>query len=388
MSELDKAVQTLNAQWYNAVVSALRLSPDQFQLFQGNSPLANTSETLWQVYDAIPPQSVDSFYNPSQANSFSTDYANVLTVMNSKGLSNLQSVLGDSYMDFMNAWKASTSTDMLTFFKTWCSKNVPDKCEAGERSILAAQNDPVVVALTMWTNAGGLGGKAKAYDVTVDMIQSKLAGTPGGTATMDSATSSSDVSSTWAKASVGGFYDIFHGDASGKYNSLAQTFTSSSVRVKATFQNALTQAAGPMSQKNSTDPTLSKYEPWYVSSVLGDAYATKDNTVWQTGKTPNWESTFGAQGNMPRQATAVVVVDGIDITVTSAASFSQSDSKSFEAAASGGFWPFFQASASGGWSSSTSLNDSGQITVTSKSPAGNPQVLGILQTPAPDYITG
>ena len=47
----------------------------------------------------------------------------------------------------------------------------------------------------------------------------------------------------------------------------------------------------------------------------------------------------------------------------------------------GSTFPFFGIEASGGWSKSTTSFDQGQISVSQSCPVGNPQILGLLQTP-------
>lgn len=386
MSEIDNVMKTLDQQWYNAIVEGCRLNKNQFQLYQGSQPLGDTSDTLWAIFDAVPPKSINVYYDPSQTNNFSTDYANVLNVMVSKGLSNLQAVLTDDYTAFMNAWKNTDETDMLKFFNSWCSKNCPDKCEDGSRAILAGQNDPIVIALNMWLKAGSF-GSVKAYTTTIDQIKRKVQGTPSSKIIMQSQTMESSVNNTWAGASAGGKYKFFKANISGQYDKLAQKFMSSGFEVNATFDHVMTVAAGPLYQKNTSDVTLSKFEPWYLSSILSDAYKTRDNTVWMTGKTPNWESTFGSNGNMLRRASAVVIADGISITVSSNASLTKGESEDFKATAKAGIWPFFQVEGSGGWSNDYKYTDEGKMSVTMKCPNGNPNILGILQTQAPDYLS-
>ncbi|MEB0302418.1 hypothetical protein, partial [Mucilaginibacter sp. 5C4] len=93
-----------------------------------------------------------------------------------------------------------------------------------------------------------------------------------------------------------------------------------------------------------------------------------------------WDKAFGAAGFLQRMATALVVADGINITIVSAATFSTSDQTTITAAASGGFWPFFSASGQGGSSTTVTFDDQGRMTATTSSPLGNPQILGVLQS--------
>ena len=60
MSEAEKAMQTLTQQQYNAVVTGLSLSPDNFQLYQGTATTGATSEWIWNILDAIPPKSINN----------------------------------------------------------------------------------------------------------------------------------------------------------------------------------------------------------------------------------------------------------------------------------------------------------------------------------------
>ena len=201
---------------------------------------------------------------------------------------------------------------------------------------------------------------------------------------MDSSTASSDVSHTWASGEVGGAFDIFYGEGSASYDQLTTQFAAAGVQVHASFKSVLQFAAGPLGQPSS-DPVLSGYTPWYYSPALNLAYHTSDNTVWQHGN-PSWADTFGPTGDMQRVCSALIVVDGISVTVTSSAQFSSSDQQTFTYAASGGFWPFFEASSSGGWSSTATFSDSGEATVTITSPAGNPQILGCIVTPISSIV--
>lgn len=96
-SEAAQAMATLNAQWYNAIITGCNLDPSTFQLVQGNSPLGTTSEMLWNVLDVVPPLSVSNLYNPSQANVFSSDYGAVIANLNPQNAQSFQNAMGDYY---------------------------------------------------------------------------------------------------------------------------------------------------------------------------------------------------------------------------------------------------------------------------------------------------
>jgi|GEM_PF-753806 len=377
------AMQKLTAQWYNAVVGGLGLDPNTFQLVQGVEPLGATSEELWNIFDVVPPLSVTNYYNSSQANVFSTDYGAVINNLIPQNSNSFQKDMGDYYSQWTAYLKTVTTIPaggILQLFQTWSQLNMPpNKAQQCYTDYQQISQGTVPAAVSMWIVAGGSTGTQKAYNATIDQLQAALQATSSKSFTMDSATASSDLTHTWAKADTSGWFDFFSGGASGQYDSLSQQMASSDVVISVTFQRVVTFPAGPLS-KVSTDPILSRYQPWYSSAALNLAYQNPDNTVWQPTH-PNWNDTFGPTGNMLRTTSALIVVDGVTITTSANTKFSSSDQQQFQAAVSGGFFPFFEASASGGWTHKTTFDNNGAVTVTSTSALGNPIVLGASVTP-------
>ncbi|HEX6911957.1 MAG TPA: hypothetical protein VF142_16250, partial [Longimicrobium sp.] len=378
----QQAMQSLTAQWYNTVTTGLGLDPNTFQLIQTNQPLGTTTEQLWSAFDALPPLSVTNYFNPTQFNSFAQSYGSVVMNLQPTAATAFLKIMGDSYAQ----WAAYNAANPpvppqtpLDSFTAWAYRNISNPATQSAAITAFKQTLYTVpgIATNMYIN--GMGSPAFAYTTTYAQLQVLLASAPSKTVDMNSSTASSDVSHTWAQGAVGGAYSIFSGSASGSYDQLSQQFASSQVTVHASFNSVLQLAAGPLAQ-GSQDPTLSKYAPWYYAPAMNLAYQNNNNIVWNNNP-PTWEQTFGPSGNMQRVCSALIIVDGIDITVTSQANFSQSDQQSFQAAAKAGFWPFFSVSASGGSSSSTSFGSDGSVTVTSSMPAGNPQVFGVIVTP-------
>jgi len=382
-SEVEQAMSTLNAQWYNAVVTGCHLDPSTFQLFQGNAPLATTSEALWNIFDAVPPLSVNNFYNPSQANVFSTDYGAVIANLNPQNAASFQTAMGDYYAQwiaYLNTNPTIPQGGILALFQTWSQLHMPpDQAQAAYTAYQQVSQGVVPVAMQMWLAAGGGTGGTKAYNATIAQLQNELSAAAGASVSLNSSSASSDISHTWAKAEIGGWYDIFGGAAEASYDQLTMSLISSGLTIEASFQHLVTFAAGPLARPSS-DPILSQYQPWYSSAALNLAYQNNNNIVWKHTP-PTWENTFGPNGNMLRTASAVVVVDGVDITMTSNANFDASSQTTFKAAAEAGIFPFFEASASGGWTHDVSFDSHGAVTVKSSSPTGNPNILGVIVTP-------
>lgn len=380
----EQAMQTLTAQWYNAVTTGLHLDPSTFQLIQGNQPLPTTSQQLWAYLDGIPPLSLSNLFNPSEANLFSQSYGAVVMNLKPQNAATWLQAMGDYY----GPWAAYLQTEpvmptggLQQLFYDWVDLHIPNIAQATtvKTLFLQVQNGVVPTAVRMYLNAS-TAGKGFAYSNTYENLSQVILPTaPPGSVEMDSSTTSSNVANTWANGSVGGALNLFDGSASVSYNHLTQKFASATVEVSASFTHVAQFAAGPLNQPSS-DPILSQYQPWYYSPALVMAYQTSDNTVWNNTP-PTWNGTFGPDGNLQRLCSALIVVEGIQTTITSAAQFSSSEQQQFQAAASGGVWPFFAVSGSSGWNSSVKFFDNGTVTVSSSLPAGNPQILGCIVTP-------
>ena len=380
---VQQAMETLNAQWYNALTSGLHLDPSTFQLVQGNSVVGSLSENLWSIFDAVPPLSVNNLYNPSQFNSFSANYGSIINNLNQPGSNQFQTDMGDYYAAWSNFLAQQTSLPsggLMALFQTWSQLHMP----AGQAmqcytDLANIYQGPVYTAITMWLNAGGSASGNKVYTTTVEQVKTQLSQAPSGTVGMNSKTESSDVSHTWAEGEVGGWYDLFAGEGSASYDALSMTLITAGLDISVQFTHVSTVAAAPLSQP-SQDPILSQYKPWYDAAALNLAYQNNNNVVWKNNP-PTWNDMFGSGGSLLRVASGLVIVDGVKVTATSTASFSASDQQQFQAQESVGFWPFFEESASGGWSNNFNFDDEGKLTYSASSPVGNPIVLGVIVTP-------
>jgi len=390
-SSVQDAMTILTEQWYNAIVTGLSLSPDNFQLYQSSESTGATSDWIWNILDAIPPKSINNYYNPNQGNNFSQDYQAVIAQLKPNSDNSFQMCMGDYYNQWLSYLKSSdcpdtifnSPDDMSAGFKKWAMINAPSQMNCSASLIASFYNDVVTIANTMFASAQAA-GKGYAYNTTIEDLNNALQSAPAKSFEMDSKTASSDVSHTWASGGMSVFYDLFSFGGGAGYDKLTTKATSAGLNIKADFKHVTTLPGAPLA-KASTDPILSQYTPWYNSAAFARAFSTKDNTVWKNGS-PSWESTFGPNGNMQRVANAIVVVDGIDVTITSNTTYSTSEQETIKAQASVGFWPFFRASGSGGSSTSVSFSDSGAMTVKISSPAGNPQLLGVLVTDTKDFI--
>jgi hypothetical protein len=382
-----QAMQTLTEQWYNAVITGLGLSDQQFQLFQGPGSVASTSQIMWNLFNAVPPASLNNYYDPNQANNFASDYNLILTSLVACTDSSFQTCMGDYYMQWMTYFQKNVPTPfnaqtVTSLFTQWSMVYAPS-CSNCASNLTKAMINPVNTAISSFQAANG----SYAWNQTIDALNKALASGPAKSFTMNSLTQSNNTTHTWASGSTSIFFDLFSFGGGGGYDEVSNKATSAGLNISASYKHVTTLAAGPYAAADPNNPILSQYVPWYVGAVLGLAYTTQDNTVWNNQAPITWQKAFGQNGFLQRMATAIVVADGIDITITSTASYTTLQQTQITAAAQGGFWPFFSASGQGGHTNTVTFNDSGQFTCKTSSPLGNPQILGILQSSMADIFS-
>lgn len=389
MSKGEEAMKTLTEKWYNTMVTGLNLSDQTFQIYQSNVVLDNLSTALWAMYDSIPPKSVTRQAEPSQISRFSDNYSGVInTILPSGGLE-WKKTLGDTYPDwvayldeFRQSKEKLPAGGMLTLFTDWAQLNIPDPGKAQKAITQYSQilNGIVPVAQSRFINAAGV----YAYNKSIDDLRSAVKQGPNQSYTFDSKTASSNIEHTWAQGSISGAFRFLWGGGGSSYDSLNQTFGGSEVNIEVEFGHVVSFAAGPL--QTETFVGDKKYPAWFSSAALNYAFQNKGNDVWPVDGSASWDSTFGDSGNLKRFATNLVVGDEMTMTMRSSASFSSSDREKVTAQASGGFWPFFRASGSGGYENTVTFDDQGKMVAVSKSPAGSPLVLGASVLPIEDIF--
>jgi hypothetical protein len=335
-----------------------------------------------------PPKSVVNNWTSGGVNTFSSEYGALITRIQDTSTGAFQAALGDYYSAWQTYLKANPPTANKTIIEVYtgwaysCGMP-PDQANKTVGLFQSALNGPVTQANIAWAAAGGQTG-ILAYTQTVETIDNTIASAPSGSVTLNSQTESSDTSHSWAEGGIEGFFDIFFGGGESSYDNVSSLVIASELDLQMNFAHVATVPVTPLSSGTVTaGPTT--YQPWYVPAALMLAYSNNNNNTWQIG-TPDWTTFFGPQATLPRVTNALVVVDGISITVTSGKSIDQSSRTQVQSAFEAGFFPFFGVAGSSGWSTSTSFSDEGIMTVTSTCPQGNPQVLGILQSPLSSYV--
>ncbi|HEY9834083.1 MAG TPA: hypothetical protein V6D26_26255 [Stenomitos sp.] len=270
----------LTAKWYNAVVRDCHLDPKTFQLVQGNMVLDYTSEFLWNILDAVPPESVTHLYNPAQVNNFSDNYGAII-------------------------------------------------------SSLEPSTTLVQEAVATWNAAGG-STAVKTYNNTINNLLQELNRAQGFEVTMNTTSESTDLSQTWTKGTVEIPLHPFR-LAKGKNRAPGETLELANAIIKVQFQHLLTFVAGPLSKQSTLDSDLKDYKPWYRPAALQLAYS--ERKAWSNPE--SWKTYFGQQGSMLRRCTSLVVVDGVRTVTTPGRELGASRHQEVNTAGSRAvFWPF------------------------------------------------
>ena len=362
----------LQSKWYNTLTAAIGVSPHQFQLLQPPAPLGETSKELWSYFNDLPPETLVRDLEDSGGDQFYSNYSAVVNQLISQSGNALARDLGDHFSAWMAfiAKNPPGATPIVTVFRQWALVNAPGLVSKGTSDLLAQINDPIVRAQEAAADQSNFVDGTPDFSKTIQNLTDALQGAAGTTFSFDSATASSDITSTWSSGSTGIFF--FDSSASSQ-STLVAKMASERYTVNGSFKSILTLQADPGS--------------WYSSSALGAAFSTQDNTLWNHG-TPSWNTTFGPNGNMLHFAASIVVVDGVDITITSEASYSSDDQTHIRTVSSGGFWPFYSTSHTSTFDAETTFDSNGRMTVHVTNPAGNPLVLGVNVVPARQYILG
>lgn len=301
-------------QWYNAVVRDCGLDPGTFQLVQGEMAVGTDSSFLWNIFDAVPPVSINHLYDPSQLNVFSADYGAVINALipQVRGSSALAEALA---RDFEGPWSSylsgapSSSGGLRELVSEWASRQ--PRADATPAPVVPA-DDPVVKAVDLWYAAGGASA-VKAYTGTITSLREALQKAPGATVSMDSAQESAGTSRSWAAGRC-----MAPPQSAPAHTAAAdrlQVMVASGITVRAVYQHLAVFTARPLTEPN-TDPDLGGYSPWFWGDALRVAYENNDFHVWKRSR-PAWKDFFDAgAGVLQRFCHQLVVVDGCQIHIT------------------------------------------------------------------------
>ncbi len=328
----DDASKQLNdtiGHWYYSLTRHCHLDPNTFQLVQGTQPLGNLSEYIWDIMDAVPPVSLNHYFDPSRANIFSQNYGAVVNALDSS--------------------KSST----------------------------------ILAAVQIWDQAGGY-TSIKAYDKTISMLRDQIQAAISCSFSMDIA-KQPGVIKTLARERKQNESELFSNQLDQAIEPTSRKLLSRASKVVTEFNHFMIFPVGPLA-KESQESYLKDFKPWYLSPALNIAYQNQD--AWNPNKFPTWHDTFGDSGNMLRRCTALVVVDGVKLTMTSSVTLNAEQKADFAENAKNSVLPQLWNLSSVEKATVEQCNEDDCSKVMVSCPEGNPLLLGVIVTPAPAYISG
>jgi len=402
MSASDDALHNLTAQWYNSLVTALSLSPKDFQIAQGDLLVPTSTERLWDMMDQVPSESIAQYYAPSTVDTFSSEYQTILSYLHEPASEAFKTAMADNYASWQTAEAAyvaangatilanppTSVTQALTgYFDIWSAETMDPGLAASCATLYAAIYDnPVYIAQLLIRHLSP--GAATAFTMTQEQLVTDLARGPSVSFSMDSATASTDLTNSWTSSSSsdGGTY-FYTSSSSSDATDFTQKFASSGVSVSTTYQHVVTVPIQALSSGSVTD-SGTDYSPWFYPAALTAAFRDDSGATW--GDPTKWSEFFGSDGTLQYVATALIVVDGISQTVRSNVSYTADEQTYAHSESHEGYgcWPYYVSNdSSSTTTTNTTFDDQGQMSVETSSPLGNPIVIGVLVSAIEDLDT-
>jgi hypothetical protein len=378
MASIEEMLNGATAQYFNALTSSLNLDRYKFQIISPSMPLGETSDSIWQFFNNIPPKSLINKFDLSGGNKFYDNYRGALSSLLVAGGNRIKFILGDDYEDWYNYLiglnPLPTPQELPDICFRWTSIHVPDKATPSRNEYARQLNNPIGIAQYSVLDQNNFINGIPNFSRNLDDLRSAITQSSSSTITYDSSNYSSDVTDTRSGGSLSGFYKTFFASGDTNSSSLTEKILSNGINVDIKFDKVCIFSAAPGS--------------WYLSSALNIAYNTKDNTVWAPGAKPDWEDFFGENGSMCRFLTSLIVVDGITQTITSHSSYSLDEIDNYNSAASGGVWPFFSAGGGRSFSHEVKINNKNELEITVSAPLGNPLIIGANVTDVNSFLGG
>ncbi|MDB5619275.1 hypothetical protein [Tardiphaga sp.] len=318
-------MRTLQNRWYNFLVDTLSLDRSLFQIWLPAAPIAATDASLWNCQNVIPPASLTFNRANGEAIRLSDQYVAVASQMEApRGA--LAQAIGEPNAKAWSAFLATqgpipADSDLPLLFQNWAARHATGVMSEGvaflSRVVLArpAGGSPSFPLADAKLPEFG-GGYADLLNL--------LGASSGASGDFDSRTVSADVSQTWtggADSAVAGLWA--DNDGAPLHRKFAASTVTARVEVGARAQWVVIPAA------------------WYDSSVLATAFSSAASPPWRSDATPSWNDFFAPGGSMRRAPASLLVVDALNITVTSDADFDRTEQQLILQHAPAGLWPLY-----------------------------------------------
>jgi len=378
--------QDVNDGLYNEMASGLGQSKGSFVLLQPCNPVLNNN-ALWNHYfNLIPPYSIFFNMTLSGGAQFFDNYNALCSALLSPDTETFEKAVPQAIQDAFVAYCTSRPTlpdpaQLPAVFRNWAFLTHPSIANTGASAYAAALLDPV---FAMQQRVLLYQGDPNAtppvapippdWDESYTSLTQQLAAGVSRSFSYSQSQASLDVSETWTHGTSSGFFGLFGGSSSSSSQSV--TFSKSDFTVNASFKHVITFSPVPGA--------------WFSSAGLAIAFNNKNKAPWIIPNVVTWDSAFDPyplNGNLARFIVNLVVVDTMNVKVTSQAIFSQNDQTVIHTNSGGGLWPFYTSNSGNGAATTFSFDNQGHMTVQITSLPGVPIVLGANVLPVNQYIS-
>jgi hypothetical protein len=248
-------------------------------------------------------------------------------------------------------------------------RHAPDVAQVGTADYASIALDPILSAqMSLLTYSTGK--THPDWERGYKAMAAELGNAPLYSFSVDSQSTSSNVSHTWASGSHSGLFGLWGGSTS--EDQYSRKFADSTFSVDASFQHLL--------------PFQTNAGAWYESAALGLAFHNHNSPPWRPDAVVTWDNTFGSQGNLQRVTANILVADTMNVRVVASTSFTQEEQQTILNNKNSGMWPFYTSNGSTGVTTKVEFDDHGRITITTTSAAGVPVVVGANVLQMSDFV--
>jgi hypothetical protein len=320
----DTAMSKLDKGWFNCLITGLQLDPGQFQS-RRPAALPQSDTTLWVCEDLVPPLSL-VFDTTGDVRRFSDQYELLVTGL-AQPEDRFRRDIGE---DVYRRWSAHlrqlpppTPHQLPALFRKWAILHAPEALQIGVSRLVQASH----TVGRLHQSAAYKGVAARVFDFagSMDDLIELGRNSSEGEFMFDSLDVNGDVTGTWAAGYGLGQQGLWMG--SSPDDEPSASFAAAAVRVHVQFRSYVVWAVTPGA--------------WYDSSFLNLVFSDSGSPPWPARGDINWQQFFGPSGSLRRLVAALVVLDGVDVTVVAEVSFDAGDQDRIRQASTSGLWPFY-----------------------------------------------
>lgn len=283
--------------WRNSLASSLNLTNDQLKLYQGATPIPSTSQDMWNIFDAVPPDLPGPYYDPIQVNLFSQNYGLILVSLTETSNTNFQQCMKNDYTLWLDYSSKNIPAEinidsMSTLFKQWAGATSPQSLQCLP-NLLASFSTPLNNSIIAFAKANG----RYAWSKTLEDFNHSFASSP----------SKKINNSLTQECSL----DIDQ-EGSNKKQTIPIKYNAT---LSASFDNISIFYSLPYITKSLTNPILQHYEPWFSPAIFETAYNSTSTDDWNKNTAITWEKVFGDNGFMKNISVGLVSAKSMTLTI-------------------------------------------------------------------------